>query len=139
MDVFAFASHTETQGLVIIEALAAGCPVVALDATAVSEFVMDGKNGRIVGEETPEALAAALGWVLTRGQVEHGRLRKQARASVEVYNSESSAESALEFYGEVIEMRRREKTGRGDRAKALGRNWQIWRNRVLSVVQALAA
>jgi len=137
MDVFALASHTETQGLVIIEALAAGCPVVAMDATAVSEFVEDGKNERIVIKETPEALTAALGWILTRGQDERGRLRQQARSSAQAYDSETSAARALEFYREVIEMRRIEKTGRGDHAKGLGRDWQIWYNRVLSVVQAL--
>ncbi|HEX6199264.1 MAG TPA: glycosyltransferase, partial [Thermoanaerobaculia bacterium] len=37
MDVFAFASHSETQGMVLTEAMAAGVPVVAVDASGVRE------------------------------------------------------------------------------------------------------
>ncbi|MBI1389309.1 MAG: glycosyltransferase, partial [bacterium] len=42
MDVFAFASLSETQGMVVSEAMAGGAPVVALDAPGVREVVTDG-------------------------------------------------------------------------------------------------
>jgi 1,2-diacylglycerol 3-alpha-glucosyltransferase len=48
MNVFAFASQCETQGLVLAEAMAAGLPVVALDGPGVREVVQDGKNGRLL-------------------------------------------------------------------------------------------
>ncbi|HEU5359886.1 MAG TPA: glycosyltransferase, partial [Candidatus Deferrimicrobiaceae bacterium] len=48
MDVFVFASRTETQGMVLTEAMAAGTPVVAVDASGVREVVRDGENGRLV-------------------------------------------------------------------------------------------
>lgn len=44
-DLFVFASVTETQGLVIAEAKAAGLPVVAVKAFGVSEMVVDGEDG----------------------------------------------------------------------------------------------
>ncbi|MTI79609.1 MAG: glycosyltransferase family 4 protein [Firmicutes bacterium] len=44
-DLFVFASVTETQGLVIAEAKAAGLPVVAVDAYGVSEMVENGEDG----------------------------------------------------------------------------------------------
>ncbi|MCD5407054.1 MAG: glycosyltransferase family 4 protein [Desulfotomaculum sp.] len=44
-DIFIFASLTETQGLVIAEAKAAGLPVVAVDAFGVSDMVVDGEDG----------------------------------------------------------------------------------------------
>lgn len=44
-DVFWFASVTETQGLVTIEAMAAGLPVVAVEATGSSDTVIHGKTG----------------------------------------------------------------------------------------------
>ena len=48
MDVFVFASCTETQGMVLTEAMAAGKPVVALDGPGVREVVRDGCNGRLL-------------------------------------------------------------------------------------------
>jgi len=45
MDVFAFASKSETQGMVLAEAMAATLPVVALNASGVREVMRDGKNG----------------------------------------------------------------------------------------------
>ncbi|MGM0692625.1 MAG: glycosyltransferase [Pseudomonadota bacterium] len=60
MDVFAFASHSETQGMVVAEAMAAGLPVVAVDASGVREVVVDGRNGRLLGEDDVDAMAEAL-------------------------------------------------------------------------------
>jgi glycosyltransferase involved in cell wall biosynthesis len=47
-NIFIFASVSETQGLVITEALAAGRPVVALKASGVEDAVIDGYNGFLV-------------------------------------------------------------------------------------------
>jgi glycosyltransferase involved in cell wall biosynthesis len=47
-DVFAFASPTETQGIVVVEAMAAGLPVIAVRAGGVAEVVQDGETGRLV-------------------------------------------------------------------------------------------
>lgn len=44
-DVFVFSSLTETQGLVLAEAMAAGLPQVAVDAQGVSDVVIDGVTG----------------------------------------------------------------------------------------------
>lgn len=47
MDLFVFSSKSETQGMVLAEAMAAGKPVIALDAPGVREVVVEGKNGRL--------------------------------------------------------------------------------------------
>ncbi|MBV2130928.1 glycosyltransferase [Arsukibacterium indicum] len=60
MDIFAFASTSETQGMVVTEAMAAGLPVVAFDATGVREVVVNDKNGVLLNEKTAQALAEAL-------------------------------------------------------------------------------
>jgi len=44
-DIFVFASQTETQGLVLAEAMSQATPVIALEATGVDDIVVDGVNG----------------------------------------------------------------------------------------------
>jgi glycosyltransferase involved in cell wall biosynthesis len=47
-DLFLFTSRTETQGLVLAEALSAGLPAVAVDGPGVAESVRDGVDGIVV-------------------------------------------------------------------------------------------
>jgi glycosyltransferase involved in cell wall biosynthesis len=60
MDVFAFASKTETQGMVLAEAMAAGVPVVAIEAPGSREVIENGINGFLVKDENIELFADAL-------------------------------------------------------------------------------
>lgn len=48
MDIFVFASQSETQGMVLAEAMAAGVAVVALDGPGVREIMEDGSNGTLL-------------------------------------------------------------------------------------------
>ena len=57
-DLFAFASQTETQGLVLAEALAVGLPVVALDGPGVRGSVRDGVDGSVISAGPGEADAS---------------------------------------------------------------------------------
>lgn len=59
MDVFAFSSLSETQGLVVLEAQAAGVPVVALGCDVLAEVIHNGHNGLLVPPQ-PQAFIAAL-------------------------------------------------------------------------------
>lgn len=52
-ELFVFASLTETQGLVLAEAKAAGLPAIALKAFGVSEMITDGVDGRLVNTRNP--------------------------------------------------------------------------------------
>ena len=63
MDLFAFASHSETQGMVLTEAMAAGKPVVALDGPGVRDVVQDRLNGRLIALEHRQLFVHALIWV----------------------------------------------------------------------------
>lgn len=51
-DVLALASTFETQGLVILEAMASGTPVAGMKCRAIPEFVKDGHNGCLFGQDT---------------------------------------------------------------------------------------
>lgn len=58
-DAFVFASRTETQGLVLLEAMAAGLPVVALAAMGTLD-ILDARRGALVPDDHPDAFAQAL-------------------------------------------------------------------------------
>lgn len=53
-DLFLFASRTETQGIVILESMAAETPVIAVNATGISDLVENGVNGYLVEEDIME-------------------------------------------------------------------------------------
>ena len=58
-NVFTFASHTETQGLVLLEAMAIGLPVLAIPALGAAEIILP-RRGAVAAADTPEAFAAQL-------------------------------------------------------------------------------
>ena len=60
LDLLVMPSRKETFGLVLIEAMAFGLPVVATDAGGVPEIVVDGDTGLLVPPEDAEVLALAI-------------------------------------------------------------------------------
>jgi glycosyltransferase involved in cell wall biosynthesis len=60
MDLFAAPSRTEGLGVAIIEALAAGLPVLASDVGGIPEVVSDGVCGRLLPPDDPEVWASAI-------------------------------------------------------------------------------
>jgi glycosyltransferase involved in cell wall biosynthesis len=107
MDVFAFASKSETQGLVLIEAMAAGAPVVAIDAPGVRDVVEDRRNGRLLPGQDVRQFAAALAWVKALAPGEAGAMRHAALATAKEYAMSRCAERALALYRQVCDRKRR--------------------------------
>ena len=99
MDVFAFASTSETQGMVLTEAMAAGLPVVALDAPGAREVVRDGQNGRLLaGDATPVAFSAALQWTAALTAEARRALGRAALDTAAAFSMPRSADKALACY-----------------------------------------
>lgn len=107
MDVFAFASLSETQGMVVAEAMAAGLPVVALNAPGVREVVRDGRNGFLLPAEAPrEVFAKALERVVRDASLRE-RLGRGAQSTAARFSRERCAAKAIDFYEEVRRATRR--------------------------------
>ncbi len=99
-DVFVFASTSETQGMVILEAMAAGLPVVAVRSSGIDDVVRDGHNGfktpqnrqkwgqRVVELVEDDALRETLG--------------DQAKAFAADYDIGKFAAAVAHFYAEVL-------------------------------------
>jgi glycosyltransferase involved in cell wall biosynthesis len=102
MDVFAFASTSETQGMVLTEAMAAGLPVVALDAPGAREVVRDTQNGRLLAEASPAAFGAALQWVVERTPAQLRELNQAALATAEAMSIPRTADKALACYEALV-------------------------------------
>jgi len=98
MDTFVFASQSETQGLVITEAMAAGIPVVAVDAPGVREIVKDGVNGRLLNSEEIEGFVEALMWLkkLTVPQIR--KIKKACKETAQKFLMKDCALRALNIY-----------------------------------------
>ena len=98
MDVFAFASKSETQGMVLTEAMAAGLPVVALDAAGAREVVHDRSDGRLLFDDSPQSLADAFEWIAQRSPQQRRALARAARATAETFSMRNTASAALDCY-----------------------------------------
>lgn len=102
MDWFVFASQTETQGLVIAEAMAAGNPVVALDGPGVREIVRDGKNGILLaGRASAGQFATALVTLMDDAE-QSRRMAEAARGTAEGYSIKRCVRRMLDCYEDVI-------------------------------------
>jgi len=101
-DLFVFASTSETQGLVVIEAMAAGTPVLAVKDEAYEGVVLNNVNGILVAEDT-SAFTKTLNKLLDDPQrIE--RLGKNASIFVrEEFSSKHQAELLTNLYKRAIE------------------------------------
>lgn len=70
-DVFLMPSLWEGFGLVLLEAMSAALPIVASRASAIPEIVLDGETGVLAEPQDVDALAAALGQLLTDAPLRH--------------------------------------------------------------------
>lgn len=100
-DAFLFASRSETQGIVLLEAFAAKTPVIGVNATGVSDLIDDGKNGFLVPENM-DIFSDRMHLLITDGLL-CNNLKKGAKDSAVKFNESNIAEEALRQYNRVIE------------------------------------
>lgn len=93
-DLYVHPSYYESQGLAILEAMAAGKPVIATDAGGVRDVVVHGRTGLLVPPGNPAALAEAV-IRLAMDREEAARLAAEARERV---RREYSLQAMLERY-----------------------------------------
>jgi 1,2-diacylglycerol 3-alpha-glucosyltransferase len=144
MNIFAFSSKSETQGLVIAEAMAAGLPVVAVRASGVREVVRSGENGIMVAADAPAAeFARQLGRLA--GNVRQRRaFRRAALATAAGFSREHCAEQALAFYQEIRKATRRERLLTAHSTwltlqERLGVEWDLLSRNARALTTALAS
>lgn len=100
-DVFVFASRTETQGLVLLEAMALGVPVVGLAAMGTREILLP-QQGCLVAEDSVADFAAKTVQLLENPLLRE-ELAADARDYAQQWSIEAMTERLVKFYREVRE------------------------------------
>ncbi len=104
-DAFVFASLTETLGLVVLEAMASGLPVIAVPAGGVADHLRDDVNGIATPPGDVEAMAAAMVAIAT-DRTRRRRLSSGARATAETLTWDSELDRLDVSYQEVCGLAR---------------------------------
>ncbi|HEY9670970.1 MAG TPA: glycosyltransferase family 1 protein [Waterburya sp.] len=100
-DAFVFPSRTETLGLVLLEAMAAGCPVVAARSGGIPDIVTDGVNGYLFDPADEQGAITATVRLLQQ-QDERETLRHNARAEAERWSWSAATRQLQNYYRSVV-------------------------------------
>jgi len=103
-DAFVFPSSTETLGLVLLEAMAAGCPVVGANRGGIPDIVSDGINGCLYDPDQPASLVTAVQRLLGDGAT-RAQLRQAARLEAERWGWAGATAQLRAYYRQVLERR----------------------------------
>jgi glycosyltransferase involved in cell wall biosynthesis len=99
-DLFAFASITETQGLVTLEAMAAGLPVVAVDASGTRDILEHGKQGFLTQNDAND-LANGIVQLVENSSL-MGKFKSAALRTSRTYDNNRLARKLLKVYEQAI-------------------------------------
>jgi glycosyltransferase involved in cell wall biosynthesis len=106
-DIFLLSSILEGQPLVIVEAMAYGCPIVSTNVGGIPELITDGVNGLLCPPQEPRCLAEKIR-MLVDDLVARERLGRAARKFYEnsPFEAKAAAKFFIEVYGKVLEERK---------------------------------
>ena len=107
-DIFATASTSETQGLTVIEAMAASIAPICIDDESFKNTVVDGYNGEIF-KDKEEYVKIVLD--LKNDDKKLAMLQKQARLNAEIHSSKYYGERVLSVYKHAIENKKYDNFG----------------------------
>jgi glycosyltransferase involved in cell wall biosynthesis len=102
-DAFIFPSRTETLGLVLLEAMAAGCPVVAARSGGIPDIVQDGVNGYLF-DPADETGAITATQKLFANPSARDQLRQNARREAERWGWEAATQQLRHYYQSVLDL-----------------------------------
>lgn len=101
-DLFVFPSETETLGLVLLESMASGCPVVACRAGGITDAVQDGHTGFLFDPSDPGALVRTVKRALA-SPADLEAVRIHAREDTERHSWEGATEQLAHLYEAAIQ------------------------------------
>jgi len=100
-DIFIFASKTETQGLVAVEAMAAGNPVVAVKASGIEDIVKNGEDGFLTSESEEEFSSSVVKIITDKSLRE--KMSARAKINSKRFSIEPWVEKVAGLYRELTD------------------------------------
>lgn len=100
-DAFYLPSRTETLGLVLLESMAAGCPVVTMRSGGTSDVVQDGVTGSLCDPDDPRSPIEALRRLLF-DEAHHAAVSRQARLDAEQWGWAAATRQLEGYYRQVL-------------------------------------
>lgn len=105
-DLLVMCSTYEGFGMVVVEAMSQGLPVIATPVGCAPMVVRDGENGLMVPARDPAALASAIRRLMADGPL-RSRMAERAAAAARQFTWRATAERTLEVYRETADLRSR--------------------------------
>lgn len=99
-DIFVFASQSETQGMVILEAFASGTPVVAVQDDAFTDVITNGKDGLLV-KGSPRVFANAV-LDLLNDTKKMEQIKDEMKKEMGIYSADKVAERLENLYKDLV-------------------------------------
>lgn len=100
-DLFVFSSKTETQGLVLLEALALGVPVVSTAHMGTADIVRPERGARVAPDD--EAAFAQIALALLADPARRASMSQAARDYAATWSAQAMAERLVDFYAATLE------------------------------------
>jgi glycosyltransferase involved in cell wall biosynthesis len=99
-DIFVTASEMETQGLVLLEAMSCGLPVIGVNALAIPDVVHDQKTGYLVKKMDSKAMAEKMSYLIEHPELVK-KMGKNARKEAEKHNLQRCLERLEKTYSSL--------------------------------------
>src|SRR5438270_282347 len=101
-DLFVLSSHYEGMPLSLIEAMAAGCPVVATSVGGVTDVVADDSVGRLVPPKKPDVLAEAIVDVLSNANQRRAMATAARARAVSAFDINTCYQKTTAIYAQIL-------------------------------------
>jgi glycosyltransferase involved in cell wall biosynthesis len=139
MDIFSFTSTSETQGMVLAEALSASTPVVALEASGVSEMIVNNENGTLIKKENEQEFIDAYEFYYQSDSLDE--FKKNAIESADKYSIQNTTDKLEKLYQKLISQKNSLGYKKQDldifeqSLNAFNMEYKIWKSKINSVLK----
>jgi L-malate glycosyltransferase len=101
------AGKTEALGVVLLEAMASGCPVIGSNVGGIPDIITDGENGFLVPEQRPDILAEKIVQILNDGGLQEKFRRNGLTQIHELFSWERISKEFSSLYHQILDSQKK--------------------------------